>query len=443
MGLTAGAIGTLTVARAQQRAPNIVLILADDLGYGDLGCYGQKLIQTPRIDELASQGVRFTQAYAGSTVCAPSRACLMTGLHTGHARIRGNARVDLTPEDRTIPEVLKAAGYRTALFGKWGLGTAGNSGIPTRKGFDEFFGFLDQKHAHTYYPTQLWDGDREAFLDGNFGDKRTDYAPDVFTDRAVDFIGKNRANPFFLYYANTLPHANNEMTKQTGNGNQVPDDAPYSGRDWPQPDKNFAAMVTHLDRNVGRILDSLKSSGLERDTLVILSSDNGPHREGGNRPEFFNSSGGLRGIKRDLYEGGIRVPGLARWPGKVRPGSVSNEPWAFWDLLPTFAEVARAETPKGLDGRSILPLFSGGTIERSKPFYWEFHEKGFSQAVRKGKWKAVRRLNRKAPVELYDLEKDVAEARDLSRESPDLVRQMAKYFDSERTDSSLFPIRES
>jgi arylsulfatase A-like enzyme len=443
MSLGAGAIGSLTVGRAQQRPPNIVLILADDLGYGDLGCYGQKLTQTPRIDELASQGVRFTDAYAGSTVCAPSRACLMTGLHTGHARIRGNARVDLTAEDRTIPEVLKPAGYRTALFGKWGLGTAGNSGIPTRKGFDEFFGFLDQKHAHTYYPTQLWDGDRETFLDGNFGDKRTDYAPDLFTERAVQFIGKNRANPFFLYYATTLPHANNEMTKQTGNGSQVPEDAPYSSRDWPQPDKNFAAMVTRLDRDIGRILDALRTSGLERDTLVVLSSDNGPHREGGNRPEFFNSNGGLRGIKRDLYEGGIRVPAIARWPGRIRERSVSQEPWAFWDLLPTFAQVANTESPRPLDGQSIVPILTGGRVERSKPFYWEFHEKGFSQAVRKGKWKAVRKANRKAPVELYDLENDRAETRDLSSERSDLVREMAKYFDSERTDSSLFPVRES
>ena len=419
------------------------MLLADDLGYGDLGCYGQKKIQTPNLDRLASQGMRFTDAYAGSTVCAPSRCALMTGKHTGHARIRGNARVDLQPEDITVAKVLKGAGYRTGLFGKWGLGTAGNSGVPTRQGFDEFFGFLDQKHAHTYYPTQLWDGEQESFLDGNFGDRRSDYAPDLFTQRAVNFIKQNRTNPFFLYFATTLPHANNEMFRQTGNGNQVPEDAPYSSQDWPQPDKNFAAMVTRLDRDIGTVLRSLDDAGVADNTLIVFSSDNGPHREGGNRPEFFQSSGPLRGIKRDLYEGGIRVPAIARWPGRIAAGVECREPWAFWDFLPTAAEVAGVAKPSGLDGVSIVPALEGKRIQRREPLYWEFHEKGFSQAIRDGKWKAIRRGSTQSPIEIYDLETDVAERHDLAPSHSDLVRKAQSYFAASRTNSNLFPIAES
>ena len=325
-----------STALAQTRAtkPNILFILADDLGYGDLGCYGQKLIATPNIDKLASEGVRFTQFYCGSTVCAPSRCALMTGRHTGHARIRGNAKVDLLPEDITVAEVLKGAGYHTGLVGKWGLGTAGRSGIPNRQGFDEFYGVLDQKHAHTQYPTQLWDNEDETFLDGNFGPARKDYAQEVYTHRALKFLEDNKSRPFFLFLSYTIPHANNEMTKQSGNGMEIPGDHPYSSKPWPKADRDFGGVVDRLDRDVGSVVAKISELGLDQNTIVMFASDNGPHREGGNNPEFFDSNGPVRGIKRDLYDGGIRTPFLVRWPGTTKPGSVSEEVCAFWDLLP-------------------------------------------------------------------------------------------------------------
>ena len=304
--------------------PNIILILADDLGYGDLGCYGQTRIQTPNLDRMAAEGIRFTSAYAGSTVCAPSRCSLMTGLHTGHARTRGNRSPDLPlrPEDVTVTEVLKQAGYRTALFGKWSLGELGSSGYPTRKGFDEWFGFFSQLHAHNYYPEHLLDGESAWLCRGNMGMQRRDYAPDLFTERALRFLEKqNRATPFFLHLCYTVPHANNEMGRDTGDGMEVPSYGPYANRPWPQPEKGFAAMITRMDADIGRILAALKRRGLDENTLVIFTSDNGPHREGGHDPRFFESSGPLRGIKRDLYEGGIRVPMIARWPARIRGGA--------------------------------------------------------------------------------------------------------------------------
>src|SRR6185437_10636866 len=283
-------------------------ILADDLGYGDLGCYGQNKIRTPNIDGLAREGMRFTQCYAGCTVCAPSRCCLMTGMHTGHARIRGNANVPLAADDLTIAEVLKPAGYRTALIGKWGLGNEGTTGIPNKHGFDEFFGYLDQVHAHNYYPEFLWRNERRWPVPGNANGQKRDYSNDWFTRAATNFVRINQKHPFFLYLAYTLPHANNELGARTGNGMEVPGDAPYSNEGWPQPEKNKAAMITRLDTDVGKVLEKLRELKLERDTIIFFASDNGPHREGGVNPKYFDSSGNLRGIKRDLFEGGIRVP---------------------------------------------------------------------------------------------------------------------------------------
>lgn len=427
----------------QTRKPNIVFILADDLGYGDLGCYGQKEILTPNIDRLAAGGMRFTQVYAGDTVCAPSRCALMTGLHSGHGFIRGNAKVDLPAGTMTAPRLLQSAGYRTALFGKWGLGTARGSGVPDRQGFDEWFGYLDQLHAHTYYPTHLWDNGEEYFLGGNFGPGRTDYSHDLFTRRALQFVEKQKAgSPFFLYLAYTIPHANNERGAQTGNGMEVPSDAPYSEKPWPQVEKNFAAMVTRMDRDVGRLMDLLKARGLESDTLVIFTSDNGPHREGGHDPEFFHSRGGLRGIKRDLYEGGIRVPAIACWPGVIRPGTVSDAVWAFWDLLPTVAELAMVKTPAGMDGVSFAPALRGAAMAKREYLYWEFHEAGFSQGVRMGNWKGVRRKSRSAAIELYDLEADIGETRDLAAAHPEVVRRIGEIMMAGRTESREFPVRE-
>ncbi|HUS07351.1 MAG TPA: arylsulfatase, partial [Bryobacteraceae bacterium] len=437
--LTAFAGSPLSFAQPAARKPNIIFILADDLGYGDLGCYGQTKTQTPNIDKLASEGIRFTQAYAGSTVCAPSRCALMTGKHTGHGRIRGNTRLDLQPEDMTVPKLLKKAGYRTALIGKWGLGTAGHEGAPNKQGFDEFFGYLDQRHAHSYYPTHLWENDYEFFLPGNFGSKRTQYTHDLFTQRALSFVdAQNAAKPFFLYLAYTIPHANNELTKESGNGMEVPGDAPYSGRDWPQQDKNFAAMVTRLDKDVGRLMDLLKQKGLDQNTLVLFTSDNGPHREGGNRPEFFHSSGPLKGIKRALYEGGIRVPAIARWTGVIQPGRTVDQPWAFWDFLPTAAGLAGVAAPQGLDGISIAPVFRGESIPDRDHFYWEFHERGFAQAVRMGDWKGVR--NPGAALELYNLKTDISEKNNVAAAHPDVVARLAAIMQHDRTDSPDFPV---
>jgi arylsulfatase A-like enzyme len=430
-------------AAARADKPNILFILADDLGYGDLGCYGQKLVTTPNIDRFASQGIKFSQAYCGSTVCAPSRCCLMTGYHTGHARIRGNARVDLRPEDVTVARVLKEAGYRTGIVGKWGLGTAGRSGIPNRQGFDEWFGFLDQKHAHTQYPTALWENEDEVFLDGNFGPLRKDYAHDVFTKRAIDFIDRHKQGPWFLYLAYTIPHANNELTKQTGNGMEIPQVGEYAGRPWTEPNRNFAATVHHLDETVGQVLGKLHDAGLDDDTVVIFCSDNGPHKEGGNDPELFNSNGPLRGIKRDLYDGGIRTPFIVRWPGRIKAGSTSDAVFAFWDFLPTAAELAGAKSPSGIDGTSFAPALFGRPVQQHEYLYWEFHENGFSQAVRLGSWKGVRRRSRSAPIELYDITTDVGEQNEVAAAHPDIVKRIGDIMVSARTDSPEFPIREA
>lgn len=428
--------------RARTSRPNILFILADDLGYGDVGCYGQKLVKTKQLDQLAADGIRFTQVYCGSTVCAPSRCTLMTGLHQGHARIRGNARVDLQPGDVTVAEVLKQAGYRTALVGKWGLGTAGNSGVPNRQGFDEFFGFLDQKHAHTQYPTMVWENEQEYFLDGNFGPGRKDYIHDIFTERALKFLDSAKEGPWFLYLSYTIPHANNELNRQTGDGMEIPTDEPYSNEPWPKQDKKFAATVYRLDSDVGRILRKLDELGVAEDTIVFFCSDNGPHKEGGNNPEFFDSNGPLRGIKRDMYDGGIRTPMIVRWKGTIRPGQVNDSIWGFVDLLPTAAELAGTKAPGGLDGISVVPAFHGKSIPSREYMYWEFHEGGFSQAVRLGNWKGVRRKSRSAPVELYDIVRDPGESNDVAAANPEVVKRIAAIMVSARTESDLFPVRE-
>lgn len=440
-------LGTLAAtaleARPAARKPNIIFILADDLGYGDLGCYGQKRIQTPNLDLLAAEGVRFTQAYAGSTVCAPSRCALMTGRHMGHAWVRGNRYPDLPlrPPDVTVTEILKSAGYVTGLFGKWSLGGLGTTGYPTTKGFDEWFGYLSQTHAHNYYPEHLLENNSAYLLRGNFGAKKEDYAHDLFTQRALDFIGRHKDQPFFLHICYTIPHANNEMGRDTGNGMEVPSDAPYSDRSWPQQEKNFAAMVTRMDSDVGKIMEQLKASGVDADTIVFFSSDNGPHKEGGHDADFFDSNGPLRGIKRDLYEGGIRVPTLARWPGKIQPGRVSDQVWAFWDFPPTAAELAGVTPPSGIDGISIVPELLGKAQKNHEYLYWEFHEGGFKQAARMGDWKGVR-LGTRHPVELYNLKEDIGEHSNVATKHPEIVAQIEDILKSARTDSREFPIRE-
>ena len=441
----AGALGLLLLVLAGPvfaEPPNIIWIMADDLGYGDLGCYGQQRIKTPNIDRLASEGSRFTDCYAGSTVCAPSRCTLMTGLHTGHARVRGNARVPLEPDDVTVAEVLKTVGYTTGIIGKWGLGESQTTGIPNRQGFDEWFGYLNQRHAHNYYPDYLWHNEEKVPLPNvvvrNVASKRVVYSAELFGREAIGFLDRAGSSdePFFLYLALTLPHANNEAGKQ---GMEVPSDEPYSHEPWPQAQKNHAAMITYLDAQVGAVMKKLDELGLDDDTIVFFTSDNGPHREGGADPEFFKSSGPLRGIKRALYDGGIRVPMIVRWPGKVAAGTVNHQVWAFWDALPTMAELAGAETPDNLDGISMVPALLGaeaaGRPQQDHEYlYWEFHERGFGQAVRMGPWKAVR-SKAGQPIELYDVTADLGEEHNVAKQHPDVVAKAATLFETARTDS--------
>jgi len=442
------------LCREPPRAPNIIFVLADDLGYGDLGCYGQKQIQTPQIDRLAAGGIRFTDCYAGSTVCAPSRCVLMTGQHTGHCIVRGNGYVPLRPNDVTVAELLRSAGYATGIIGKWGLGEAGTTGIPNRQGFDAWFGYLNQVHAHNYYPEFLWrntekvplrnevDHTRRGYAKGVGGvaTKRVDYSHDLFAAEALAFVEKDQKHPFFLYLPFTIPHANN----QAGNrGMEVPDYGIYADRDWPEPQKGHAAMITRMDADVGRLLAKLRELGIDERTVVFFSSDNGPHREGGADPQFFNSAGPLTGYKRSLHDGGIRVPGIARWPGRIKPGQVSDHPWYFADFLPTACELAGVEPPPNIDGMSIVPTLLGAGQQREHEFmYWEFHEgRSSKQAVRMGRWKAVRMAPGER-IQLYDLTSDIAEENDVAGSHPDLVARIAAYLKTARTPSEHWPLRE-
>jgi arylsulfatase A-like enzyme len=429
-----------------QTRPNIIFIQADDLGYGDLSCYGQRKFRTPNIDRLAAEGMRFTQYYAGSTVCAPSRSALMTGQHTGHTRIRGNARHPLLPEDVTVAEALKSAAYKTALIGKWGLGEAGTTGVPNRQGFDYFFGYLNQRHAHNYYPTFLWRNEKRIDLRNLVPDEdaegsgvstnRVDYAHDLMAEEALKFIEGNGGGPFFIYLAFTIPHANNEAKNK---GMEVPDLGEFASEDWPDQEKAKAAMITRLDRDVGRLMALLKKLGIDDNTLVFFTSDNGPHREGGADPDFFDSNGPLRGIKRDLYEGGIRVPMIARWPKRIKAGAKSDQVWAHWDLLPTLAEVAGVKPPADIDGVSMFNALRGRRQRDHEFLYWEFHERGFSQAARMGDWKAVRK-SPDSPLELYDLKNDLGEQNDCAAKHPEIVKKIEDYLKTARTESELWPI---
>ncbi len=440
--LAAGAVA----GPALDRKPNIVLILLDDLGYGDVGPYGQKMIRTPNIDRLAEQGKRFTDCYAGGAVCAPSRSALMTGFHTGHCSVRANAgTIPIPPEDVTVAEVLKSAGYKSGLFGKWGLGDAGSTGVPTKQGFDEYFGYLHQIHAHSYYPEYLWKNDRKFPLEGNRDQKRQQYSADLIAEQSFEFIRKHRSEPFFLYAAYTLPHGRHE----------VPSDAPYSGRDWPQGEKNYAAMITRADGYIETVLRLLGELGLDEKTVVFFSSDNGAVTGDGHDIRFFNSNGPLRGQKGQLYEGGIRVPMIVRWPGKIAPGAVSDLAWAFWDFLPTVAELAGAEAPRGLDGISVAPGLLGRPQRKHEFLYWEQHrfdqktqklrEEAMVQAVRMGQWKAVR-LRPGAPLELYNLREDIGESTNLAADHPEVIARIEAYLKTARTaprphDTGSFEIR--
>ncbi|HWB90595.1 MAG TPA: arylsulfatase [Puia sp.] len=411
-----------SVATNAQRHPNIIFILADDLGYGDVGYQGQLKIHTPNIDRMAADGMRFSYCYAGTAVCAPSRASFVTGLHTGRTPIRGNrgfkpeGQYPLPDSALTIATVLQKHGYTTGAFGKWGLGYPGSTGTPDKQGFTDFFGYNCQTLAHNYYPDHLWSNTKKIGLPG------TVYSADLIHNHALKFLKDNKDHPFFLFCAYTLPHARL----------QVPHDSVYASYVAQFHDTlraAYAAMVTRLDRYVGEIRAQVQALGLAGNTLILFSSDNGPHHEGGNDPAYFQSSGGLRGIKRDLYEGGIREPFAAVWPGHIRPGAATDRPFAFWDLFPTFEQVAGIPITKNIDGYSILPVLEGHP-EKAKQhdyFYWEFHESGGRQAVRWGKWKGVRlNVNTIAdpPVELYDLEKDPGEKNNIAAQHPDIVQHI-------------------
>ena len=456
MMVAAGIVaGESIVGQQKPPRPNVLLIQADDLGYGDLSAYGQSRFATPALDRLAREGIRFTEYYSGSTVCAPSRAALMTGLHTGHAWIRGNGDIPLRPEDVTVAEMLRAAGYRTAVIGKWGLGTPGTTGQPDRQGFDHAFGFLDHRHAHRQYTDHLWrNGERTP------ANIERDYVGDLFTQDAASFIQQDDARPFFIYLNYTVPHAElrapddavapfrgrfpekpfeNQKAdaRPTGASAEVPS---LGYRSQPEPHAAFAAMITRMDRDIGRLADLLRSRGIERNTLVMFISDNGPHQEGGGDPVFFKSSGALRGIKRDLYEGGIRVPMIASWPGTIPAGRVSNHPWAHWDMMPTLGEIAGASIPASIDGISMARALRGERQPAHDFMYWEFHERGFQQAVRMGAWKAVR-LKNAAPLELYNLADDPGEQRDVAAANPKVVAQIEAYLKNARTESARWPVK--
>jgi arylsulfatase A-like enzyme len=408
---------TETKPTSSNQKPNILFILADDLGYGDTGCYGGSMIKTPNIDKLATEGIRFTQAYAGNTVCAPSRCALMTGIDMGHARIRGNDKGTLFKEDVTLAEVLKTVGYETAMIGKWGLGTEETPGSPQRQGWDYSFGYLDQEHAHDYWTTYLFRNGKRVEIPPKT------YSHDLFTKEAIEFLQKKHENPFFLYLAYTIPHLNLDP----------PTDEPYSKEPWPKDDKNYAAMVTRMDTDIGKLIDLLKEQHLAENTIVVFTSDNGPEKT---CASFLKGSGLLRGIKRDLYEGGIRIPFILRWPGKAAVGTTSDQVLTFWDMLPTFAEISGAKTPESIDGISMLPAWTGQSQKNHEFLYWEFHEKGFSQAVRMGDWKAIR-LPESKTLELYNLKEDIGEKSNVASQHPDIIAKIEDFLKTYPTEYKI------
>ena len=425
---------------AAERKPNIIFILADDLAMGDLGCYGQELIKTPNIDRMAAQGTRFTQCYSGTSVCAPSRASLMTGLHMGHCPIRANREVK--PEGQlplpagtvTVAKILKDAGYATAVTGKWGMGLFDSPGSPLKTGFDHFYGYNCQRHAHSYFPSYLYNDDERFELEGNVGKGVGKvYAQNLIVEDTLNWIRRQKNQPFFLYFATTLPHGNYE----------IDDVGEYAKRDWTQQQKTYAAMVSRLDSDVGRLLDLLKEMNIDNDTIMFIAGDNGssfdPNSELG---KLFKQSRGLRGHKRSMYEGGLRQAAIVRWPAGVPAGKVRDEPWAFWDFLPTAADLAGAKLPEGtkIDGLSIKRLLTGGDAPKREYFYWELHEGKSIQALRFDDWKAVRN-GPNAAIELYDLKTDEGERNDVAKAHADLVGKAHSLMQSARVDSADFPMR--
>lgn len=450
---------------SESTPPNIIYILADDLGYGDLGCYGQKIIRTPNLDKMAQAGMLFTDHYAGSSVCAPSRAAFMTGFHSGHNYVRGNyetgpygfgACLELRDEDVTLGEVLREKGYTSAIIGKWGMGVEGTTGVPNKQGFDYSYGFLNQGHAHFQFPSYLFRNGERIEIPENKNLSNKLFSNDLFTEEAVKFVEKSKAQPFFLYLAYTTPHAEMLLpgSKAFEEYKGKVDEKPYVKPGTPDTTDNnrgayrsqefpaaaYAAQVSHLDSCVGVMLEKLEALGLTENTIVMFTSDNGPHSEGGANPAYFDSNGPLRGQKRDLYEGGIRVPFIVKWPARVKAGSTSGHPSAFWDMMPTFAEIADLDSPK-TDGISMLPALLGENQPTHDYLYWEFHEnKTTDQAIRQGSWKAVRH-DPKGEIELYDLSKDIGEENNVASQQPEVVQEMEKLFATARTEHPIWQLK--
>jgi len=459
MALLKKCVAALTLASATALAadtPNLIWIMADDLGYGELGCYGQQVIQTPRLDRMAKDGLRFTHFYAGATVCAPSRSVLMTGQHHGHTRVRGNAG-DANPEaqalradDVTVAKVLKDAGYATALIGKWGLGDVGAAecGLPRKQGFDYFFGYLNQRHAHNHFPDFLWRNEERVALPNvivpvgaegaGYATEAKVYADDLFAEESLKFVRAHKGGPFFLYWSMVVPHANNERTQALKDGAEVPDYGPYATEPWPAPDKGQAAMITRMDGQVGRMLDELKTLGIAENTLVIFTSDNGPHNESNHNLKRFEPSGPFTGIKRSLTDGGICVPFIAWWPGRIKPDGVTEQVAYFGDWMATAAQLAGAALPSDRDSVSFAPTLLGEKGQAQHAFlYWEFHEGGFRQAaLYQGRWKGIRRGAPDAAVRVYDRLNDVAETNDVAALQPEIARRIGDYLKTARGDSA-------
>jgi len=468
----AALLGGSSALAADAARPNIVLIVADDLGYGELGCYGQKKIRTPRLDQMAKEGLRFTQFYSGSPVCAPSRCVLMTGKHAGHAAIRDNrerppeGQAPLPDEETTIAELLKKQGYATGMIGKWGLGAHDTTGAPLKQGFDSFFGYLCQAQAHNHYPGWLWKNEEKLDLKDEeatakngrpgtgtftaFEQFGTEYSGDLFEQQAIEFLQEHKGKPFFLYLPFTAPHVALQVPNDSLREYEDKwDDPPYDGKQGYLPHDTpraaYAAMITRLDRSVGRILDELKTLELEENTLVIFTSDNGPTplNVGGADSPFFEAAGPLRGLKGSAYEGGIRVPCIARWPGKIAAGGESQTPLAFYDMLPTLCELTGATPPEELDGLSFAPTLLGrGEQWRHDFLYWEFASYDGYQAVRMGDWKAIRpRLKKKdLAIELYNLAEDVGEKKNVAADHPELVKKAEEIMAAQHVPSEKFPL---
>ena len=422
-------------------SPNIIFVLCDDIGYGDLGCYGQKVHNTPRLDQLAAESVRFTQCYTGTAICAPSRCVLMTGLHNGHTRVRDNKgivggvsdeqRVPLEPKDYTVAEMLKKAGYTNGITGKWGLGEPDTDGVPTRKGFDEWFGYLNQRKAHTYYPEYLWHNEDKVILEGNQNGQQDDYSHDMIFGFACDFIRDNREGPFFLYLPWTLPHG----------GYEIPDASAWDDEDWTDDEKVYAAMINKIDTQVGQIVDLLRELEIEENTILFFGSDHGAAR----RWETFDSCGPFRGQKGTMYEGGLRTPMIVHWPGHIPADRVSDAVWYYTDFMPTVADLIGVDAPDNMDGVSILPTLLGEDQDFGDRFlYWELHGGGFRQAVRWKNWKAVRNKTPRLlnePLELYDLKTDIGEENNLADKHPDVIVDIEAYLKTARIDSYNWPLR--